>query len=90
MPFHVPSLTLSSWPSSAAPEITGSAVFDGASGATSAVCAEVAVLEPALLLAVTATRSVPPTSSWPSVYFVSVADGMLAHDSPALLHSVHW
>jgi hypothetical protein len=49
------------------PLIVGSAALTGAVPATAAVAAEVALLEPALLLAVTATRRVEPTSALASV-----------------------
>ncbi len=89
VPLHSPLLLLSSCPSFASPLITGSAVFDGASGSILAVAGVVAVPEPVLLVAVTTVRSVEPTSSCVAVYFASVAALMLAHASPFSLQRLH-
>ncbi len=54
--------------------MVGGAVFAGATGAaaTTCVCAELALLDPAELLAVTRTRIVEPTSAEVSVYVCPV------------------
>jgi hypothetical protein len=65
-PVHVPGTTVRTWPGLADPLIVGSKVLCGAwagSAVTAAVAGEVAELRPSLLLAVTTTRSVCPTSS---------------------------
>jgi hypothetical protein len=49
------------------PVIAGTAVFSGDAAATTAVGAELAEAEPALLTAVTRTRTVEPTSDDTSV-----------------------
>ena len=66
-------LAVSSWPSFAEPEIVGTAVFAGASAATIPVAAETAEPVPALLVAVTETTSVEPTSAGVAVYVDAVA-----------------
>ncbi|HVP03109.1 MAG TPA: hypothetical protein VMT10_11110 [Solirubrobacteraceae bacterium] len=72
------------------PLTTGSAVFAGGAGATSAVCAEVALAEPATLVPVTTTRIVEPTSAGTAVYVDAVAPAMSAHEAPELSHRRHW
>ena len=61
MPAHEPVLALSVWPSSAVPEIVGSAVLTGGPVVIVAVASLVALLRcPAALSAVTTARSVSP------------------------------
>jgi hypothetical protein len=63
VPDQVPWLADKVCPSWARPEIAGGAAFAGGTAATTPVAAEVAVADPAGLLAVTATTSVEPTSA---------------------------
>ena len=49
---------------------------------TTAVCADVAVFEPVVFVAVTATRIVLPLSVLVSVYVLCVADAIAAHVAP--------
>ena len=66
VPTHVPGLAAKTWPGFDDPLIAGSKVLCGAevgSAVTGAVATEVAELRPSLLLAVTTTRNVCPTSS---------------------------
>jgi len=49
---------------------------------TTAVCADVAVLEPVVFVAVTATRIVFPLSVLVSVYVLCVAEAIAAHAAP--------
>ncbi len=72
------------------PEIAGSTVFTGGAATTRAEAADVAGVEPAPLVAVTTTRSVPPTSPGTGVYVDAVADGMSAQADPAALQRRHW
>jgi len=62
VPVHVPAVAASVPPSIADPEIVGGEVFAGGAAATTAVGADVTVLVPAELDAVTATTSVLPMS----------------------------
>ena len=55
VPDQVPSSAVSVWPSTREPEISGGAVFCGASALTAAT-GEVPVAEPAALVPVTSTR----------------------------------
>jgi hypothetical protein len=73
------------------PEIVGALVFAGAAGAavTTPVCDEDALLEPAPFEAVTATRTVPPTSPVTSVYAFEVAPAMSAQPAPLLSQRRH-
>jgi hypothetical protein len=77
VPAHVPVDAVKVWPCCDTPLICGSAVFDGAdvgagagagagAVATTPVGAELALDDPLLLVAVTVTRSVLPTSADPS------------------------
>ncbi len=63
MPVQVPLAAVSVPPSTGVPEIVGRTVSTGASAATTALCAEVALELPATFVAVTTTRRVPPTSA---------------------------
>jgi hypothetical protein len=66
VPDQVPLSPFSVWPTDGLPEIVGGDEFEGAIVAllvTTAVAAEVAVLDPLVLDAVTATRTVVPRSS---------------------------
>jgi hypothetical protein len=58
--------------------------------ATSAVCAETAVAEPPLFDAVTAARSVDPTSPLPSAYEADDAPLTFEHAPPLLSQRRHW
>ena len=60
------------------------------SPATSAVCAEVALAEPVLLVAVTVTRRVEPTSELPRVSPLDVPPAMLAQLLPPESQRFHW
>jgi hypothetical protein len=62
-PVQLPGDAVSVCPSCALPVIVGGDTFTGAAAVTTAVAAELAVLAPALLLAVTATRTVDPRSA---------------------------
>jgi hypothetical protein len=66
VPVQVPLVPLSVWPSCAVPEMVGSDVLTGGVGATTAVCALVALELPAELVPVTRKRIVEPTSACPS------------------------
>src|SRR3954469_20332998 len=76
VPAQVPVVAVSVRPSRAVPLITGTVLFAGGSAATAAVCVERAVLEPAVLVAVTETRTVDPTSAGPSLYDWPIAPEM--------------
>src|SRR5215210_6367580 len=81
LPVHVPSAAVSVWPSCGMPLIVGGEVLLGAApgaACTIAVATEVALLEPAALLAVTTTRIVMPTSAAPSTYVWLVPPPMSA------------
>ena len=54
------------------------------------VAAELAAVDPPLLVAVTTDRIVSPTSLAWSVYVLEVAPEMVVHDAPLLLQSCHW
>ena len=56
---------------------------------TRAVCAEVAVLEPPALLAVTTALSVEPTSAATTPYDEAVAFGMSTQPAPPASHRRH-
>ena len=56
---------------------------------TTAVCADVAVLEPVVFVAVTATRIVFPLSVLVSVYVLCVADAIAAHAAPFVSQRCH-
>ena len=70
MPDQVPGAAERTCPACAVPLIVGNEVFAGATGAaaTTAVCAELAVLEPTELVPVTAARSVETTSAATAAY----------------------
>src|SRR5215211_2458205 len=89
VPDHAPLSAVNVCSSCAVPPIVGNAVLTGAAPATTAVAAEVALLEPAVLLAVTATRRVRPTSALVSAYVVLVAPAMSVHPLPALSQRRH-
>ena len=69
----------------------GDDVLTGALAAadTTPVCAETAEPEPAELLAVTAARSVDPTSAAASAYVCPVAPAISAQFAPPLSHRRH-
>jgi len=93
LPIQVPLLAVKVWPSMAVPEIDGTVVFDGATACTPPVAVDdaSAVLPSGseMLLAVTWTTIVSPTSLLPSVYVEAVAPLMFEHDAPLLLQSCH-
>jgi hypothetical protein len=71
--------------------IVGNEVFAGRVGTgTTAVCADVALEEPALFEAVTTTRIVEPPSAVTSVYVLPAAPAMSAQLAPAELQRRHW
>src|ERR671932_2048111 len=92
VPLQLPGSAVSVWPSCALPEMVGGDVFAGAVAAavTTAVCAELALLEPTELVAVTVTRSVEPTSAFATRYVCWVAPAMLVQLPPALSQRRHW
>ena len=57
---------------------------------TTSVGADVAVLEPPALLAVTATRSVEPTSAASTPNVEAVASGISTQPAPLASHRRHW
>ena len=63
LPVQVPVADVSVWVSRGVPETVGRAVLTGALGVATAVCADTAVADPLALVAVTAARSVWPTSA---------------------------
>ena len=91
VPDHVPGSADSTCPACAVPLIVGSAVLLGATGAgaTTAVGSELALLEPALFVAVTTTRIVKPTSAASAVYVFDVAPLMLPQLLPLVSHRCH-
>ena len=66
MPVHVPGLAVNVWFACGTPLMAGGAVFAGTIAEPEEVAAEIAVADPALLVAVTATRKVEPTSPGPT------------------------
>ena len=70
------------------PELDGGGGLAGA--ATTAVCADVAAVEPFRLEAVTITRSVLPPSALESVFVDPVAPLMPLQPAPAESHRSHW
>jgi len=69
----------------------GATVGGGAgAGATTEVALLVADAEPAVFVAVTATRSALPTSVVPSTYVAAVAPAIVAQFAPALSQRRHW
>ena len=90
VPFHAPSDAVSGWPSAGVPEISGSAVFDGALAPITALAADSASADPAELVAVTRTRRRLPTSAVPGEYEAPVALGMFTQFAPAASQRRHW
>src|SRR5829696_7765534 len=78
VPVQAPRSALSSSPSRAVPETVGAAVLTGGVASTRPVCGDVAVAEPAALVAVTAARTVPATSAGVRRYVAPVAPAMSA------------
>src|SRR5947209_2167607 len=89
-PFQLPFDAVSVCPSVVVPEIVGGAVLVGAPGCTTAVCCEVAWAEPAAFGSVTSTRTVVPTSPWPSVSVHAALPGLLWQLLPAASQACHW
>src|SRR5690349_15478454 len=79
VPVHTPGSADNVCPACAVPLIAGNDVLLGATGAgaTTSVGSELALLEPALFVAVTTTRIVEPTSADTAVYVFDVAPLML-------------
>jgi len=85
---HDPCEDVRVWPCWVDPLIAGRPVLTGAegptaTGATTPVAALVAVVEPPPFDAVTATRSVRPTSVLPSRYVAEAAPAIAVHAPPA-------
>jgi hypothetical protein len=77
------------------PLIAGAELFEGGvtkvtGVGTTPVAAEVAIAEPAELLAVTETRTVFPASAAAMAYAGPVAALIGAHEAPAASHCCHW
>src|SRR5947208_14583007 len=99
-PFHVPGVATSSLPTRGVPVIVGTVRFDGRrevvlgrfAGSVGKVWFENAVVDPAMFVPVTYTRSVTPSSFGVSVYAADVAPGIGMHVSivPAGLQRRHW
>jgi MinD superfamily P-loop ATPase len=62
----------------------------GGAGVTTLVAAELAVVEPPLFEAVTATRSVYPTSLFCAVKLLFAAPAIAAQLAPLVSQSCHW
>jgi hypothetical protein len=81
------------WPTTALPLIAGSAVFAGGvatgAAATKAVWLDTAVVDPPAFVAVTATRSVNPTSPLATAYDAAVAPLRFEQAAPALSQRRH-
>ena len=92
-PLQLPLPAVSVTVTRAVPVIVGSAVFFGAAvddaAATAAVCADSAVAEPSVLVAVTRARIVWPASAATSTYVFSVAPRIGAHLLPPPLQLSH-
>src|ERR1700693_1266611 len=77
LPLQEPGAAVSCWPTFGVPEIVGGAVFLGAelevAGATAAVWADCAGVDPSALVVVTRTRIVLPASAPTSVYVFCVS-----------------
>ena len=71
------------------PEIVGGDVFTGAP-ATTALAADDAAVEPTLLVAITTTTSVEPTSAAASVYDDCVAPTTPTQLPPTASQRCHW
>ena len=91
MPVQLPAAAVNTCPACAVPEIDGGELFTGGAGAaaTTAVCAEPAEPEPAVLVALTLTRAVEPTSAELSVYVWVAAPTMSTQLAPALSQRRH-
>src|SRR5690348_16122035 len=93
-PFHEPRSTLSAWPWVAAwppPPRTGGEVLTGADEALIAIGAKTVGADvPASLVAVTTTRTVPPTLLALGVYVLDVAPAMSWQLAPLASHCCHW
>jgi hypothetical protein len=90
VPDHEPGDPVKTWPATALPEIVGGDEFAGGDAPTTAVGADVAVLEPALFDAVTTTRIVDPTSAADAAYDEPVAPGVAAQLAPPASQRCHW
>jgi hypothetical protein len=86
---HEPIDVESVWPCVVVPEIAGSVVFAGGRPETTAVGLEVALAEPAELLAVTTKRMVEPASGRARVRELEVAPEMSKQLAPKLLQRRH-
>ena len=63
VPFQLPASAVRGWPCVAAPETAGGAVLTGGAAAIAIGAEKLCVDVPAALVAVTPTRTVPPTSA---------------------------
>jgi hypothetical protein len=91
IPVQIPSVVVSVCPLTALPDTTGGDVLAGGAGAetTTGVAAESAELDETVLVAVTRTRIVEPTSTATSVYDDSVAPGMSTQPAPPVSQRRH-
>jgi hypothetical protein len=94
VPVHDPLAPFKVDPWLALPLTVGRLAFEGAvaalaAAATTAVCADVADLEPNEFVAVTTTRIVPPTSAAARTYVAEFAPGTDAQPDPAALQRRH-
>jgi aminoglycoside phosphotransferase (APT) family kinase protein len=92
-PVQVPSAAVSVLPCTADPEIAGAAVLAaGVAGgpAITAVGGDAADADPALLVPVTTTSTVEPTSELPSTYVEEVAPEIAEQCAPLASQSSHW
>jgi hypothetical protein len=89
VPDHVPGCAVTGLPASAVPAMNGAAVFCGAVPAISPLAGPSDSLVPALFVAVTRGRTVPPTSGLCSVYVFWSAPPIGAQFEPATLQRSH-
>ena len=91
MPDQVPGAAERTCPACAVPLIVGNELFAGATGAaaTTAVCAELALLEPTEFDPATATRNVEPTSAATAVYAWAAAPEISLQLPPDVSHRRH-
>ena len=90
VPLHVPVEVVSVAPSTAEPEMSGSAVFTGAVCAvTTAVWADWALVAPSGFVAVSSTRSVEPTSPGATTWVCPVSPAIAAQPAPTASQRSH-
>jgi hypothetical protein len=93
LPLHEPEDAVIVCPACAVPLSCGNDVFVGAdrvAAATAPVAADVAVAEPPVFAAVTATRSVVPASTDTSRYEAAPAPAIDAQLFPTVSQRFHW